>query len=380
MPLFARLLALLLLCGGVLFVTATAPVGGTAVAQILKDDQSERPASPGLPGLSSQSESAVPPGPLERFILQVRKKQQELQRDLTRLVREMKADESGRAFWLLLLASFFYGIFHAAGPGHGKMVISSYLLASEDRLKRGIKLTFASSAAQALSAILLVGLLAVLLDLSRLEVTGQTRTLELVSYALVIAIGLWMLNGAIRGKGCGHDHGGHDHGAHYHEANDHGDDVHGTHDHHGVGCGAHSHDHDHKRDHGHHHHGAACGHHHAPLPPASKTGIRQYISIILAVGVRPCSGAVIVLLFTLAQGLLLSGIAATFAMALGTAITVSALAVLSVGSRRLALRLAGSNSSWQRPVQIGLSVLGSLLVIGTGVILLLATLDQATLL
>lgn len=349
MPLFTRLLAPLLFCGGILLITAIAVSSSPAVAQILQDSQSEAPASPGLPGLSPQSEPKAAPGPLEHLILQVRQKQQELQRDLTRLVREMKTDTTGQAFWLLLLASFIYGVFHAAGPGHGKMVISSYLLASEDRLKRGIKLTFASSVAQAFSAILLVGLLAILLDLSRLEVTGQTRTLELVSYGLVIAIGLWMLNGAIRGKGCGHDHGAHDH----------------DHEHHG---------------HEHHGHGAACGHHHAPPPPASKTGIRQYLGIILAVGIRPCSGAVIVLLFTLAQGLLLSGIAATFAMALGTAITVSALAVFSVGSRRLALRLAGSESSWQRPVQVGLSVLGSLLVIGTGVILLLATLDQTTLL
>lgn len=346
MPLFPRLLALLLLSSSFLFFAAVAPSSSPADAQILQESQSDTPARPGLPGLSPQSEPAAAPGPLEHFILQVRQKQQELQRDLTRLVRDMKTDSSGQAFWLLLLASFIYGIFHAAGPGHGKMVISSYLLASEDRLKRGIKLTFASSAAQAVSAILLVGLLAIVLDLSRLEVTGQTRTLELVSYVLVIAIGLWMLNGAIRGKGCGHDHGAHDHGS--------GE--------------AHN-----------HHHGAACGHHHAP-PPASRTGIRQYVSIILAVGVRPCSGAVIVLLFTLAQGLLLSGIAATFAMALGTAITVSALAVFSVGSRRLALRLAGSDSSWHRPVQVGLSVLGSLLVIGTGVILFLATIDQTTLL
>ncbi|WP_282607246.1 nickel/cobalt transporter [Pelagibius sp. Alg239-R121] len=334
-------------------------------AQTLESSEKESATKPALPGLVPQRTAQEAPGALEGLILQVRRKQQELQRDLTKLIRELKSDGGGRAFWLLLFASFTYGVFHAAGPGHGKMVISSYLLASEDRLKRGIKLTFASSTAQAISAILLVGLLAIVFDLSRLEVTNQTQTLELISYGLVIAIGLWMLNGAIRGKGCGHDHG----------VNNHGDHGHGEHSHGAAGLGV-----DGLGADGHHEHSAACRHSDTPRPKTDSTGLRQYLGIILAVGIRPCSGAVIVLLFTLAQGLLLSGIAATFAMALGTAITVSALAILSVGSRKIALSLASSGSRWQRPVQIGLSVLGSLLVIGTGAILLLATLDQTTLL
>ncbi len=335
-----------------------------ASAQILQGSDNDASSGPALPGVSPAAEPQTPPGALERFILQVRQKQQELHRDLIKVIRDMKSDETNRSLYLLLFASFLYGIFHAAGPGHGKMVISSYLLASEDQLRRGIKLTFLSSAAQAVSAILLVGLLAIALDLSRLEVTGQTRTLEIASYVLVIAIGLWMLNGAVRGKGCGHDHahGGHSHGGHSH--------------------GGHGHDHNHE-DHAQNHHGHNHGHgHHQPVAAAAvtQTGVRQYLGIVLAVGIRPCTGAVIVLLFTLAQGLLLAGIAATFVMALGTAITVATLAVLSVTSRRVALRVAGKESPWQRRVQIGMSVLGSLMVIATGAILLLATVDQTTLL
>lgn len=344
--------ALICLCLFALAVAIPAQLNSVS-AQILQGTDSESPPAPALPGLTQSAEPQTTPGILERFILQVRQKQQELQRDLIKVIREMKSDETNHSLYLLLFASFLYGIFHAAGPGHGKMVISSYLLASEDQLRRGIKLTFLSSAAQAVSAILLVGLLAVLLDLSRLEVTTQTRTLEIASYALVVGIGLWMLNGAVRGKGCGHDHG---HGGHGH-------DGHGHDDH----------------DHGHHHQ-----EHHDAVPAAAsavtQTGFRQYLGIILAVGIRPCTGAVIVLLFTLAQGLLLAGIAATFVMALGTAITVATLAVLCVTSRKVALRIARKDSPWQRRVQIGMSVLGSLLVIATGAVLLLATLDQTTLL
>lgn len=341
--------ALICLCLFALAVAAPAQLN-PASAQILQGSGSENASPSGLPGLSESAAPQAAPGPIERFILQVRQKQQELQRDLVKVIREMKSDETNRSLYLLLLASFIYGVFHAAGPGHGKMVISSYLLASEDQLRRGIKLTFLSSAAQAVSAILLVGVLAVVLDLSRLEVANQTRTLEIASYILVVGIGLWMLNGAVRGKGCGHDHGqgGHDHG--------------------------HGHGHD---DHSHDHH-----HNHTPVAAAkvTQTGFRQYLGVILAVGIRPCTGAVIVLLFTLAQGLLLAGIAATFVMALGTAITVATLAILSVTSRKIALRVARKDSPWQRRVQIGMSVLGSLLVISTGAILLIATLDQTTLL
>lgn len=396
MPAILRHLFTLLSClclfalAGTLVTVATAPLQ-TASAQILQSDGNDGAAPSGLPGLSRETQPQSTPGALEGFILQIRQKQQELHRDLIKVIRDMKSDETNRSLYLLLFASFLYGIFHAAGPGHGKMVISSYLLASEDQVRRGIKLTFLSSAAQAVSAILLVGLLAIALDLSRLEVAGQTRTLEIASYVLVIAIGLWMLNGAVRGRGCGHDHshgghldGGHGHCGHGHDAHGHGKHQHDEHGHCGHGHGAqghcsHSHHAPGHHDHGHHDHGHRTGTATAKTG-VTKTGLRQYLGIILAVGIRPCTGAVIVLLFTLAQGVLLAGIAATFVMALGTAISVATLAILSVTSRRVALRVARSDSPWQRRVQIGMSVMGSLMIVGTGVVLLLATLDQRVLL
>lgn len=386
MPATLRHLFTLLSClcfvafAGTLLALATAPLQ-TASAQILQSDGNDSAAPSGLPGLPQEARPQSTPGALEGFILQIRQKQQELHRDLIKVIRDMKSDETNRSLYLLLFASFLYGIFHAAGPGHGKMVISSYLLASEDQVRRGIKLTFLSSAAQAISAILLVGLLAIALDLSRLEVAGQTRTLEIASYVLVIAIGLWMLNGAVRGRGCGHDHshGEHLDGGHGHCG--HGHDAHGNcgHSHGAQGQCSHGHHAPGHHNHGHHDHGHGTGTT-AAKTGVTKTGLRQYLGIILAVGIRPCTGAVIVLLFTLAQGVLLAGIAATFVMALGTAISVATLAILSVTSRRVALRVASSDSPWQRRVQIGMSVLGSLMIVGTGTVLLLATLDQTVLL
>jgi nickel/cobalt exporter len=122
-----------------------------------------------------------------------------------------------------------------------------------------------------------------------------------------------------------HDHGHahHDHGHHHH---DHGHDHHHHHDH------AHDHDDD----------GHAWGHAHAPEPSelAGRDWLKRGLTAVVAVGLRPCSGAIIVLVFALAQGLFAIGIASTFAMGLGTAITVAAIATLAVGARGLAARFA----------------------------------------
>jgi len=290
-------------------------------------------ATTALPGSQAEAErpTAAAPGPLRKTVIYVQRMQASLQRDLTRAVREMKSADSSGPFFFLALLSFLYGIFHAAGPGHGKVVISSYLLAHESRVKRGIQLAFLSSTAQAFSAVALVGLFALLLDFSRLETTGQVRWLEIASYALIVGIGGWMLYATLRGKRCGHDHGpGHDHGS--------------------VNEGA-------------------------DRPGRLRLG--HMAALVMAVGIRPCSGAIIVLLFTLAQGMFLAGVGATFAMAVGTAITVSALALFTVLSRKAAMRVAGGNSVWAGRINKGLGIAGSLAVLLFGVLLLAAALDQS---
>ena len=88
-------------------------------------------------------------------------KQAEFYRMLSGTIRSAKTD--GSAVWLLMGISFAYGIFHAAGPGHGKAVISSYLVANEETWKRGVTLSFASALLQALVAVAVVGIAAALL-------------------------------------------------------------------------------------------------------------------------------------------------------------------------------------------------------------------------
>src|SRR6187402_2854583 len=114
-------------------------------------------------------------------------KQSEFYREMSATIRAAKTD--GSAVWTLLAISFAYGIFHAAGPGHGKAVISSYLIANEETAKRGIALSFVSALMQALVAVLIVGIGAWLLNVTAKTMCGTERVIEIASYALIAAFG-----------------------------------------------------------------------------------------------------------------------------------------------------------------------------------------------
>ncbi len=287
-----------------------------------------------LPGLGQPSGGEAP-GWLAQLYGWVLVQQGQLRKELAELLGALKAGQPG-AFWGLVAGSFLYGVLHAAGPGHGKLVISGYLFANRSQLRAGLWLTLVSSLLQALAALLLVGTFAVILDQARLAVTRNVYLLELASYALIVAIGLLLLWRSLRG-GQRHGH-------------------------------AHNHDHDHEHHQGHDH---DHDHGHAWTPPPADIPRRDFWGLAVSVGIRPCSGAVIVLLFTLGQGLVLAGVAATVAMALGTALTVGILAMLAVGSRGLAERLAGRRGhAWIARLA---GIAGALLIVLLGGLLLWTT-------
>ncbi len=116
--------------------------------------------------------------------------------------------------------SFAYGVFHAAGPGHGKAVISSYLVANDETWRRGIALSFASAILQAFTAIAIVGIAAVLLGATAHVMGNAVRVIEIVSYALIVLIGLRLL--WVKGRAFwhllrprAHDHHDHAHDHHH---------------------------------------------------------------------------------------------------------------------------------------------------------------------
>src|SRR5262245_25988354 len=132
----------------------------------------------------------VPP-PSDGIIGWIFAKQAEFYRQFSGLIRAGKSD--GTALWTLMGVSFLYGVFHAAGPGHGKAVISSYLVANEETWKRGVALSFASAFLQALVAVVLVGIAAAVLNATAATMKMAVNVIETISYGLIILIGLRLL-------------------------------------------------------------------------------------------------------------------------------------------------------------------------------------------
>ena len=266
--------------------------------------------------------------------------QGDLWRTLAKAVRAVKEEGSIAALSWLLGLSFFYGVVHAAGPGHGKAIISAYLVGNESAVRRGILLSFLSAAAQGVTAILLVGMLAALFGFISREVAGTATWLEAASALMIIGIGGWLVARALQALWRARSgHHAHDH----------------NHDHH-----------HHHHDHGHDHH----GHAHAVVTPDQARSFREGLAIVAAIGARPCMGAVFVLLFSLAQGVFFFGVLATMAMSLGTAITVGVLAVLASGARATALRVAGSMDGWLLLTYHALSIAGGTILVLLGFALL----------
>ncbi|RUM97588.1 nickel/cobalt transporter [Pseudaminobacter arsenicus] len=295
--------------------------------------------------------------------------QQGFYRSLTGALKAMRDD--GSQMWLLVGLSFAYGIFHAAGPGHGKAVISSYMLANEVALRRGIMLSFVSAFLQALTAIAMMTALFLLLRGSSISMTNATWFMEITSYALITAFGAWLLwrkaapllrRQPARSLSAAHAHAHHDH-------------HHDDHDHH------HGHDHHDHHGHGHNHAPgevcASCGHAHAPDPAlisGDRFSWKSAWAAVGAVGLRPCSGALIVLTFAFLNGLWAGGVLSVFAMALGTAITVSALATLAVTAKNWAVAIAGDGRAGNR-VHTTIEIAGAGLVFLLGMLLLTASLS-----
>jgi nickel/cobalt transporter (NicO) family protein len=381
----------------------------------------------GAPKAPSGSAPPTPVPPATGVVGWIMTKQAEFYRSLSGLVRAAKTD--GNAVWALFGLSFLYGVFHAAGPGHGKAVISSYMVANDETWWRGVVLSFASAILQAAVAVVFVGIAALVLKASASTMNYAVSWIEIASYSLIILIGLrllwvkghaflraWQTRNEDAAAAAAHDHHGHAHPEHAHHDHAHAAHDHGhAHDHshaHAHALAAHDHDHahahahhehahhdhdhhhddhphradaDHGHDHAHHghdHHGhdhdhddeaSAWGHAHAPEPAelAGPGGWRRGLSAVIAVGLRPCSGAILVLVFALGLNIFWAGVVATFVMGIGTAITVAAIATIAVGAKSWAKRFASAQSGYGMLAMRGIEVAASLVIISFGTLLLL---------
>lgn len=369
----AALVALIWLA--VTFVTPASATPGAETGPILAQVTPDRALTAGRP--PQNAGPAAEPGLFAGLYNWLLTQQQRLNRELATAVKDLKEAGTVNAALVLGFIGFSYGVLHAAGPGHGKAVISSYVLANRETVRRGIMLSFLSAFVQALSAIVLVGILFIILNKTSMEMSAAERWIETISWAFVAAVGAWLLalqvrqilarrarapavkththsrtpaNAAAPGhthsNDCGCDHHDHKHGS------------------------AHAHTHTQSHHYHAHEHDDCCGHAHMPDPSQLQGDLSwgKALAIAFSVGIRPCTGAILVLVFALSQGLLWAGIFATFAMAIGTAITVSVLAALAVGSRDLAARFGGEGSGWATVVADSAGLIGASLVLLMGAV------------
>ena len=276
-------------------------------------------------------------------------KQAVFERLLSTAVRAVRTDRS--AMWTLAGLSFAYGVFHAAGPGHGKAVVSSYLLANERALRRGLVISLFAALLQGAVAIALIGILALVLHATSPVMRDTASLIEKASFAGIAVFGLWLVwqkgraffaawtGSAVKPQSLSSS---------------------------AFACEPCAPD-------GIHIHSAACGHV-LILDPRQLGGDfswRNAAMTVLAAGARPCSGAILILVFALAQGLFLVGVGATFAMSLGTALTTSALASLAVLAKDVALRVAKPASRRAQLITRGAEFVAACLVLFFGVALLM---------
>ncbi|WBV22451.1 nickel/cobalt transporter [Pantoea piersonii] len=276
-----------------------------------------------------------------QILLQSVSWQKELHQQMTQLLQQVKTAPE-QAGGMLVLFSLAYGVLHALGPGHGKVVITTFLATHPARLKTTLRLTLLASLLQGSVAIVLVTLMLVVLQTSSRQLHLSSYWLEKGSYLLVIGLGVWIgvralkaLRRQLRPRSPMKIHAlraDHQHDAH---------------------CG--------------------CGHAHLPdaQQVAGAVSLKTQLLLVASMGLRPCSGAIMMLLFSRVIGVYLWGVLSAAVMALGTALTISAIGLLVQRSRTLALRLGGesraaSTAALAMPV---LALVGSALLIAAGLAL-----------
>ena len=264
--------------------------------------------------------------------------QRELNQQLSALLQAVAANPT-RAGGSLLAFSFIYGVLHALGPGHGKIVITTWLATHPSKLKSSIGLTLAASLLQGLVAIALVVVVLTLLALPARQLHLSSFWLEKGSYALVGVLGIILCWRAVKKlrllmrKPAFKSFTPH----HVHHAN----------------CG--------------------CGHQHMPDPQQMESGNdwRARLMIVLSMGMRPCSGAIMVLLFSKVVGVFSWGVVSALAMAAGTSITISSLALLVHSFRQMAVRLSGNKAPvlWRQVGWTTLAFAGGAILVTAAVVM-----------
>lgn len=256
--------------------------------------------------------------------------QRRIQQVLSGSLRDIKSGTGSVALWTLVTICFGYGVVHTLGPGHGKAVVVAYFLDSS-KPRAWMEGIFAGgwiAFTHTLAALLLAGALKLSSTVGLLGALREVRNVEIVSYTLILLIGIWRLWAGITGRVHEHAHGG---------------------------------------DHDHHHHDHAHDHHHHE--PRQRT-IAGWL-LLTAAGIAPCAGALIIILLSIALDILWAGVVGVISIALGMAVTLAGIGMASMMAHRLIIADGRSQ-------EIGrfTAIAASLIVIATAGTLLLGSLER----
>ena len=258
-------------------------------------------------------------------------RQHEVQDAMAGAIRAIRAGDP-RAVLILCLLSGAYGFVHAMGPGHGKVLLGGAALAGGVTPRRMLAVGLLAGLAQATAAILLVAVGVKLLALSSAQASdlaeGWLATASRWAMAALGALLVWRALKALwstRAAGPSRAGPAHDH-HHHHHHHPHG---------HGEACG--------------------CGHVHGPTleQVAALSTPRDLALMVTSIALRPCTGALFLLVVAWRFGIPLAGAAAVVTMGLGTALFnafaigggLAARRVLSAGGAALSqsgLRIAAT--------------------------------------
>ena len=260
--------------------------------------------------------------------------QQRIQRSLSTALQDVKSGSGSLALWTLVIICFGYGVVHTLGPGHGKSVVVAYFLDSSrpygwmEGIFAGAWIAFTHT----LAALLLVAVLKLFFTAGLFGALREARNVEMISYIMILMVGFWRLWAGLTGR---------------------------LHEHH------HGDEHDHHHDHGHDH-----DHHHGPHPVRARRTLAGWL-LLTAAGIAPCAGALIVMLLSMALGVIWAGIIGVVAIAFGMAITLAVIGLASMVAHRL---IVGDG----RSQEIGrfTAIAASLIVIATAGTLLMGSLSR----
>lgn len=293
----------------------------------------------------------------QMLLLQSQLWQRTFHQQFTQFLIHVKSDPFGTGL-LLVGVSFLYGVLHAAGPGHGKIIISTYLATQPTKFKRSLLLTLFSALMQGIVAIVMVSCLLILLKLSSRQLRYGEYMLELVSYILIIFLGLFLCyrNAKKWYRAIKQAYAKPYIYKSFRPMN------------------AHSFSHTHQTA---HLECECCGHRHLPNADELAKPSHWYsdLMIIISIGMRPCSGALVMLVFAYSIGVYGWGMIATMSMSIGTAITTSLFALLVYCARQIAEKLLQKQASLSHhglKIIFGfLAIMGGLLFVVMGLLLAL---------